>query len=314
MAIKHVVLLVGGVGGAKLAYGFQQILAPEQLTVIVNTGDDFWHYGLRICPDLDTIMYTLAGVVDHKNGWGIQHDTHRVLGMLQQLGENTWFRLGDLDLATHIIRTRQLQEGQTLTQVTQFLTQHYGINHQILPMTDDNVSTIVQTREYGEMEFQPYFVEHRWQPTVQALHYRGAEHAQLSPAVLDALNDADAIVIGPSNPWLSISPILNIPAMKTALLARDVPRIAVTPLIGGQAIKGPTAKIMRELNIPVTPASIIEFYGDILNGFVYDERDHQPSVETVRLFAEDTLMLSDYHKSNLARALLTIIENWNERS
>jgi len=314
VAIKHVVLLVGGVGGAKLAYGFQQILAPEQLTVIVNTGDDFWHYGLRICPDLDTIMYTLAGVVDHKNGWGIQHDTHRVLGMLQQLGENTWFRLGDLDLATHIIRTRQLQEGQTLTQVTQFLTQHYGINHQILPMTDDNVSTIVQTREYGEMEFQPYFVEHRWQPTVQALHYRGAEHAQLSPAVLDALNDADAIVIGPSNPWLSISPILNIPAMKTALLARDVPRIAVTPLIGGQAIKGPTAKIMRELNIPVTPASIIEFYGDILNGFVYDERDHQPSVETVRLFAEDTLMLSDYHKSNLARALLTIIENWNERS
>ncbi|MFZ4827010.1 MAG: 2-phospho-L-lactate transferase [Phototrophicaceae bacterium] len=314
MAIKHVVLLVGGVGGAKLAYGFQQILAPEQLTVIVNTGDDFWHYGLRICPDLDTIMYTLAGVVDHKNGWGIQHDTHRVLGMLQQLGENTWFRLGDLDLATHIIRTRQLQEGQTLTQVTQFLTQHYRINHQILPMTDDNVSTIVQTREYGEMEFQPYFVEHRWQPTVQALHYRGAEHAQLSPAVLDALNDADAIVIGPSNPWLSISPILNIPAMKIALLARDVPRIAVTPLIGGQAIKGPTAKIMRELNIPVTPASIIEFYGDILNGFVYDERDHQPSVETVRLFAEDTLMLSDYHKSNLARALLTIIENWNERS
>ncbi len=314
MAIKHLVLLVGGVGGAKLAYGFQQILVPEQLTVVVNTGDDFWHYGLRICPDLDTIMYTLAGVVDRKNGWGIQHDTHRVLGMLQQLGENTWFRLGDLDLATHIIRTRQLQEGQTLTQVTQFLTQHYGISHQILPMTDDNVSTIVQTREHGEMEFQPYFVEHRWQPTVEALTYRGAEQARLSPAVLDALNVADAVVIGPSNPWLSISPILNIPAMRAALRARNVPRIAVTPLIGGQAIKGPTAKIMRELAIPVTPASIIQFYGDLLNGFVYDRRDRKPSVEAIRLFAEDTLMLSDYHKSNLARALLSIIENWTEPS
>lgn len=314
MAIKHLVLLVGGVGGAKLAYGFQQILAPEQLTVIVNTGDDFWHYGLRICPDLDTIMYTLAGVVDRKNGWGIQQDTHRVLGMLQQLGDNTWFRLGDLDLATHIIRTRQLQEGQTLTQVTQFLTQQYGIAHRVLPMTDDMVSTIVHTREYGEMEFQPYFVEHRWQPVVESLRYRGVEDAQLSPDVLHALNIADAIVIGPSNPWLSIAPILNIPAMRKALLECDVPRIAVTPLIGGQAIKGPTTKIMRELNIPVNLASIIQFYGDILNGFVYDERDHHPVVESVRLFREDTLMLSDYHKSNLARSLLTILQNWNEPS
>lgn len=314
MAIKHIVLLVGGVGGAKLAYGFQQILAPEQLTVIVNTGDDFWHYGLRICPDLDTIMYTLAGVVDRKNGWGIQHDTHRVLGMLQHLGDNTWFRLGDLDLATHIIRTRQLQEGHTLTQVTEFLTQQYGITHRVLPMTNDTVSTIVHTSEYGEMEFQSYFVEHRWQPIVKFLSYRGSEDAQLSPAVLDALSIADAIVIGPSNPWLSIAPILHIPAMRTALLGRNVPRIAVTPLIGGEAIKGPTAKIMRELNIPVNSTGIIQFYGDILNGFVYDRRDRQPSVESVRLFREDTLMLSDYHKSNLARSLLTIIENWDEPS
>ncbi|HEX2906455.1 MAG TPA: 2-phospho-L-lactate transferase CofD family protein [Phototrophicaceae bacterium] len=210
MALKYVAL-VGGVGGAKLAYGLAQILPPEQLTIIVNTGDDFSLYGLRICPDIDTIMYTLAEMVDKANGWGVSGDTRHMMGSLRRYGDNPWFRLGDQDMATHLLRTQWSGDGQTLTQITARLAAALRVKPTILPMTDDPVATMVNTVEHGEIAFQSYFVRYRWQPTVKSLRLAGVENAKMTPDVCHALEQADVILIGPSNPWLSIDPILSVP-------------------------------------------------------------------------------------------------------
>jgi LPPG:FO 2-phospho-L-lactate transferase len=310
MTHPNVVLLVGGVGGAKLAYGLSQTLAPQNLTIIVNTADDFWHYGLRICPDIDTIMYTLAGRVDKQQGWGIANDTTQMLKALATYGEDTWFRLGDTDLATHILRTDRLRHGATLTQVTAELKQSLGIQHTILPMTDDEVATIIDTEEHGEMAFQTYFVRHRWQPTVRQLTYRGAAQAALSPAAAKAIATADAIVLGPSNPWLSIAPILAIPALQAALVAREVPRVAVTPIVSGQAIKGPTAKIMQELGIAPSAQEVALYYKNVINGFLYDQSDQPLTIDSLRLTSCQTVMRTDRDKIALAEALMTWITSW----
>jgi len=313
MAIGKVVLLVGGVGGAKLAYGLSQVLPPESLTVVVNTGDDFWHYGLRVCPDLDTITYTLAGRVDKRQGWGVANDTTQMLNALKLLGEDGWFRLGDMDLATHLLRTDMLRRGQTLTEVTLHLARAQGVAHRILPMTDDDVETIVDTVEHGEMSFQSYFVQHRWQPTLRALTYRGAADATTPEAVLSAIAEAEAIVIGPSNPWLSIGPILALGDLRAALVARDVPRVAVSPIVGGQALKGPTAKIMRELGITPSAVEVALYYGDVINGFVYDHTDAALSLGGLRLTSQQTVMRTDRDKIALAESLITWIEGWRQR-
>jgi len=310
LPIHNVVLLVGGVGGAKLAYGLNQILAPEQLTVIVNTGDDFWHYGLRICPDLDTITYTLAGLVDTSHGWGIAEDTTVTLDALSQFGQQPWFRLGDRDLATHMYRTEALRDGKTLTQITQNITSELGIQCTVLPMTDQPVATMIDTVEYGEIPFQEYFVKHRWQPALKQIRLEGVENAKLNPVTQRAIEQSDAVIIGPSNPWLSIRPILATPGISECLVACDIPKVAVTPIINGNAVKGPTAKIMRELGYEVSPNRVIDEYRDIINGFIIDSRD-QLQVSGVRSVAMDTLMNSDTHKINLAKNILTWLEDWN---
>ena len=307
---KHIVVLVGGVGGAKLAHGLAQILPPECLTVIVNTGDDFWHYGLRVCPDLDTVMYTLSGVVNKTNGWGVADDTFATLSALKRYGEDPWFGVGDQDFATHLLRTQAITNGESLTTVTQKLTTALGINQTILPMTNAPVATKVITIEQGELDFQVYFVRHRWQPTVTAIRYDGIEEAAVSEAVANAIADADAILIGPSNPWLSIAPILSVPGMRVAIIQRDVPRVALSPIVGGEAIKGPAAKLMAEMNYPVSATAVADYYRGVINGFVYDERDSELKIDGLRTVTFDTIMKSDEDRAVLARKILDWIEGW----
>ncbi|MFN8374597.1 MAG: 2-phospho-L-lactate transferase [Anaerolineae bacterium] len=308
MALNHVVALVGGVGGAKLAYGLAQLLSPQQLTIIVNTADDFNLYGLRICPDSDTIMYTLSGLVDKTNGWGLAGDTRIMLGALRRYGEDTWFGLGDQDLATHLLRTEWLAQGKSQTEVTARLCSALGIQHLVLPMSDAPVATIVDTVEFGELEFQQYFVRHRWQPTVKALRFEGVDNAQMTDAVREALAAADAILIAPSNPWLSVAPILAVPGMREAIIKRDVPRVAVSPIIAGEAVKGPAAKLMQELGYQPSAQAVAEYYGEVINCYVYDERDGTLSLPGLRTLAVNTWMQSEADRVTLARQILTWIE------
>jgi len=304
-----ITLLVGGVGGAKLAYGLAQIMPPENLTIIVNTGDDFWHYGLCICPDLDTITYTLSGLVNKQFGWGITDDSKVTLEALKKFGESPWFTLGDKDLATHLFRTQRLREGQTLTQITRHITTHLGIDCTILPMSDDPIATMVDTVEHGVLGFQEYFVKHRWQPTLKAINLEGANDAQMSAEVETAINNADAIIIGPSNPWLSIQPILSVPGLNDAIIRRNVPRIAVTPIINGEAVKGPTAKIMRELGYDVSATAVMEFYRQTINSFVFDKRDNIATIDGIFTIMSDTYMDTDEKRVQLAQNILDWIED-----
>ena len=305
-----VVVLVGGVGGAKLADGLAQILPPEQLTIIVNTGDDFWLYGLRICPDLDTILYTLAGLVDPVNGWGIASDTTSLLQALERLGEDTWFRLGDQDIATHLLRTQWWREGVRLTEIEKRLATRLGVQQAILPMTDAPVATIVDTVEHGELDFQTYFVRYRWQPTVKALRLAGIEAAAMTAEVEQAMASADAVIIGPSNPWLSIAPILAVPRLREALTARDVPRVAVSPIVGGTAIKGPAAKLMAELGYEVSARAVAEYYERIINGFVFDERDAGLEIPVSHTRTLNTIMTTNADRIFLAKSVMEWISGW----
>ncbi len=305
-----VVTLVGGVGGAKLAYGLSRILPPDDLTIIVNTADDFWHYGLRICPDLDTIMYTLAGLVDPVNGWGVAADTTQMLEAMRRYGEDTWFRLGDRDLATHVIRSERLRNGERLTAVTAHLTAKLGILPAILPMTDEPVATKVMTREHGEVDFQTYFVRHLWQPVVTALRLDGIEQARLTPECRLAMEEADVILIGPSNPWLSIDPILSLPGVRTLLAGMPIPRVAISPIVGGKAIKGPAAKLMAELGLKVKASVIAHHYGEIINGFALDQVDRGDNVPQQHVLNCETVMNSDQDKVQLAETVLRWIKGW----
>lgn len=306
----NVVVIVGGVGGAKLVYGLARVLPPESLTVVINTGDDFWHYGLRICPDVDTVTYTLADAVNRANGWGVADDSFTAMDTLRELGESPWFNLGDKDIATHLLRTQLWYEGYTLTQITRHLAHSRGVDVTLLPMSDMIVATQVDTEELGLLGFQSYFVQHRWQPTVRSLSYDGAENAVMSPPVESALAAADIILIGPSNPWLSIAPVLAVPGMREAIMARDVPRVAVTPIVEGRAIKGPAAKIMSELGYTVSARSVAGYYGDIINGFVYDQRDQVFQMDGLRSVALDTLMLDDARRIGLAQEIINWIKEW----
>lgn len=310
MALNKVVILVGGVGGAKVAHGLAQILPPGSLTVIVNTGDDMWQYGLRICPDMDTVTYTLADIVDKTNGWGLAGDTRHMLEGLRRYGEDVWFGLGDQDLATHLLRTQMLHQGKRLTEITQSLTKRLGISHTILPMTDAPVRTMIDTIEHGELEFQVYFVNKRWQPTVRGIRFDGIADASVSPEASAAIEGADAIIIGPSNPWLSIDPILAVPGMRDLILSRDVPRVSLSPIVGGQAIKGPAAKLMAELNHEPSATAVAEYYGNLINGFVYDEVDAGLNLNIKQTTTFDTIMTNDEDRAVLARKMLQWIEVW----
>jgi LPPG:FO 2-phospho-L-lactate transferase len=299
-----VCVLVGGVGGAKLAHGLAALLPPENLAVVVNTGDDFTHYGLAISPDLDTVMYTLAGVVDTANGWGVGGDTAHMLDMLRAYGETPWFRLGDRDLATHLLRTQALAAGEPLSRVTARLARALGVGPALIPMTDDPVHTVVETREWGALAFQEYFVRHRWQPTVTAIHYEGIERARLSEPAAQAIAGADVLVIAPSNPWLSIGPIVALPGFRTVWAASSAPKIAVTPIVAGAAIKGPAAKLMGELGIEVSAPAVGAIYREWVTGFVYDEQDSAFTLDGVETRALSTVMKTDADRAALAGAVL----------
>ena len=268
-----IIALAGGVGGAKLADGMAQILGGD-LTVIVNTADDFEHLGLSISPDLDTMVYTLAGIANPETGWGIAGESWRFLEQLARLGGPTWFRLGDRDLATHILRTERLKRGETLTAVTASLCERLGIAARILPMSDAPVRTIVETAE-GPLPFQEYFVARHCAVAVKSFSFAGIEQARPSAAVVDALGTAplQAIVVCPSNPFVSIDPILALPGMGELLRARGVPVVAVSPIIAGAAVKGPAAKMLRELGLAVSATGVAAHYRGLLQGMVIDTAD-----------------------------------------
>lgn len=272
--VPRYIVLSGGVGGAKFALGLSRVLRPEQLTIIANTSDDFSHLGLAISPDLDTLMYTLAGIVNEDTGWGCRDETWSCMAGLSALGAETWFRLGDRDLATHLERTRLLASGQTLTEVTHHLCAQLGVAVNLLPMSDAPVRTMLET-DAGLLEFQDYFVRRRAEPRVTAIHYEGASQAPPAPALARLLTEPElaAIFIAPSNPWLSIDPILAIPSLAAALRSSTAPVIAISPIVGGKALKGPTARIMTELGLPVTAGAVASHYRDLLDGFILDDTD-----------------------------------------
>ena len=299
-----IVALAGGVGGAKLAHGLAQILSPEELTIIVNTGDDFEHYGLNICPDLDTVCYTLAGLANPETGWGRVDETWNVIQNASKLGGPSWFNLGDQDLGTHLERTRRLREGHKLSQITRDFCKAWGIGHTILPMSDQPVRTIVETDE-GELAFQEYFVHRRCEPRVKGFRFDGADKAEPASGACEALQAADAIIFCPSNPWVSIDPILKV-----------IPKImkpvtAVSPIIGGQTVKGPAAKMYSELGIEPSAFAVANHYRGLVSRFVLDTIDSQLG-ESVRglnmqTLVTNTLMKSHDDRKQLASDVLSFI-------
>ena len=301
-----VLALSGGIGGAKLALGLYRILPPGTLTVVANTGDDFEHLGLSISPDIDTLLYTLAGLDNPELGWGRRDETWTFMKALGDLGGETWFNLGDGDLATHIERTRRLAAGESLSEITDDFRHRLGISAQLLPMSEDRVRTRLLTAD-GWLDFQDYFVRLRCAPVVQKIAFAGADQARPQPAFLAALADRNlrAVVICPSNPFISIDPIFSLTGVRQALLACGAPVVAVSPIIGGQAIKGPTAKMMVELGLPVDAAAVARHYGDILDVYVADETDAS-EVRGLGLpvTLARTLMLSLEDREALARVVL----------
>jgi LPPG:FO 2-phospho-L-lactate transferase len=310
----HYVVLSGGVGGAKLVLGLSRILPSDQLTIIANTGDDFEHLGLPISPDLDTLMYTLGGVVNEDTGWGCKDETWSFMAGLERLGGQTWFRLGDRDLATHIERARRLATGASLTEVTAALCECLDVEHRILPMSDQPVRTRVHT-DSGALDFQHYFVRERAAPSVHEFEYTGADSAPPNAAALAALSDPGlaGIIIAPSNPYLSIDPMLAMPALRTALAAATAPVVAISPIVGGDAIKGPTAKIMRELHQPVSAVGIARHYAGLLDGLIIDTMDRDMVTELERLGVRvaicETIMKSLQDKISLARVTLDCVSS-----
>ena len=302
----NVVCLVGGVGGAKLAFGLAQIVPAENLTLIGNTGDDFVHLGLTVCPDLDTVMYTLADLASRERGWGLEGETWRGIERVKELGGPAWFNLGDLDLATHMTRTHMLSEGATLTEVTAHLFKHVGLETRMLPMCDTLVPTMIETPD-GMLGFQQWFVREQWQPVVKRVVL--PDEARATPQVVTALREADIVIIAPSNPFVSVDPILNSYPVRPILQDTKNVVIALSPFVGDDAVKGPSAKMMRDWDMPVTAQRVAEFYGDMISGFVYDERDaHAPALDGVETMATDSLMLTDEDRVRVAEVVLQFAE------
>lgn len=305
------IAIAGGVGGAKLAHGLAQILSPENLTIIVNTGDDFEYLGLSISPDLDTVCYTLAGLANPTTGWGRVDESWQVFDNIAHLGGPDWFRLGDRDLGTHLERTRRLAKDDSLSQITRDFCKAWSVEHLILPMTDDPVRTIVNTLELGEVSFQEYFVHQRCEPTVSGFRFDGIENALPAPGVIEAIENADAVVICPSNPWVSIDPILAIAGIKSA--CEPKPIIAVSPIIGGKALKGPAAKMYRELGIEPSALAVAKHYQPILSGFIFDQVDAEMESKIkslgMKTLVTDTIMTDPKGRHRLAKDVLDFVNN-----
>ena len=298
-----IVALAGGVGGAKLTHGLAQILPPEDLTVIVNTGDDFEYLGLSISPDLDSVCYTLAGLANPETGWGRVDETWQTIVNVKKLGGPDWFNLGDQDLATHLERTRRLKEGQLLSRITRDFCAAWGVKQAVLPMSDQPVHTIVETDE-GDLAFQEYFVHRHCEPRVKGFRFEGIEIAEPANGVRDALQSADAIVICPSNPWVSIDPILRV------IQKKNKPVVAVSPIIGGQTVKGPAAKMFAELGIEPSALAVANHYRGILQGFVLDDEDSDLKEKIpVQTLVTNTLMRSITDRARLAQDMLHFTGN-----
>ncbi len=303
--------ITGGVGGAKLALGLAHVLPPDEVLFVVNTGDDFEHLGLTICPDIDTLTYTLADLSNKELGWGRGDESWHFLETLQALGGEAWFKLGDRDLALHLHRTQRLKQGATLSEVTAELATRLGIRHRFVPMTDSPVRTIVDTND-GPLAFQHYFVRDRCAPAVTGFRFAGIEQARPAPAILDWLGACDGVIICPSNPFVSVDPVLSVPGMREAL--SKVPVVAVSPIVGGTAIKGPTAKMMAELKVPATAAQVASHYAGLLDGFILDEADRalhgtlgMPTVVT------QSVMLTLEDRIDLARVALRFLDDLKSR-
>ncbi|HEX7540542.1 MAG TPA: 2-phospho-L-lactate transferase [Anaerolineales bacterium] len=302
-----IVALSGGVGGAKLVDGLAQLLPPENLTIVVNTGDDFEHLGLYISPDLDTVCYTLAGLANPETGWGRREETFHVLENIQKLGGPDWFRLGDRDLATHLERTRRLREGQPLSQITCDFCRAWRVRQPVLPMSDQNIRTMVDTTEDGELAFQEYFVHRKCEPMVKGFRFAGIETARPVPGVLKAIDQADAVVICPSNPWVSIDPILAITDLRSALATKLV--VAVSPIIGGQTIKGPAAKMYTELGFQPSALAVARHYGKLLSGFIMDRVDANLAINiSIPTGITNILMKNQDDRRLLAQDVLNLIQ------
>ncbi len=307
------IVLSGGIGGAKFALGMSHVVPGENLTVIANTGDDFEHFGLCISPDLDTLMYTIGGLADEETGWGQRDETWNFMKALEALGEETWFNLGDRDLATHVVRTQRLAAGEGLEEITRDLCTKLGIAASILPMTEESVQTKVTTDE-GRLDFQDYFVRRKCEPRVEEVEFAGAGSATAASGVVSALQDENlrAIFIAPSNPFLSVDPILAIKGIRDGLGRATAPVVAISPIVGGEAIKGPTAKMMREMGLEVSAAAVAAHYGDLIDGYILDDRDQDllAAVAAIGVAATSTatIMSSLDDKISLARFALEFAE------
>ena len=302
--MKRVVVLTGGVGGAKLVLGLSRIMAGDGLTAIVNTGDDFRHLGLHISPDIDTLLYTLSGTANGAQGWGREGESWSFMAALRELGGEDWFQLGDGDLALHVARTHALAQGRRLSQITARFADQWGIATRILPMSDQAVATILDT-DQGRLEFQRYFVEQRCAPAVRRIMFEGATHAVPAPGVVEAIQSADAVLIAPSNPFLSVDPLLAVPGIGSAIEQIKAPVIAVSPLVGGTAVKGPTAKLMQELGMAVDNDSIAWHYAGLIDAILIDNGDRcdAPDVVVGRCA---TLMTTLDDKIRVAQAALDL--------
>lgn len=317
MSISSKVLaLSGGVGGAKLALGLVRCLDRDELTIVCNTADDFVHLGLNICPDLDTILYTLADWSNKEQGWGQADETWSFLDALGRLGGETWFSLGDRDLATHVVRTGLLRDGSTLSEVVDQLCRRMNIGHQVVPMSDQNISTRVQTRSGESLMFQHYFVRDRCEPAVAGFEFEGIHLSKPSPGFDAALNRCDAVIVCPSNPFVSVDPILAVPGVTEKLATRKTPVIVVSNIVGGQALKGPAAKMMQELGMPMTALGVAQHYADkysgLISGFVLDHADAElaESVQALGMptIVTNTVMVTLQNKIELGREVLAFAE------
>jgi LPPG:FO 2-phospho-L-lactate transferase len=313
-----IVALAGGVGGARLVLGLAALLPSNRLTVIVNTADDFEHLGLAISPDLDTVMYTLAGVANPETGWGRADETWSFMETLGELGGETWFRLGDRDLAVHVLRTAARARGKRLSDITRSLCERFGIGHAIVPMTDEPVRTFVETDE-GELSFQDYFVRRHCEPRVRAFRFAGSENARAPEALrsLFGTGPVEAAIVCPSNPYISIAPVLAVKEVRAWLEARAFPIVGVSPIVGGQAVKGPAAKIMRELGFEPGAAAVAQHYGDLVDGWVIDDRDAACAREIESLGRTvtmcDTLMTDRARSVALARVVFDFASRLGRR-
>jgi len=309
-----IVALAGGVGGARLAVGLATVLPPSELTVVVNTGDDFEHMGFTVCPDLDTVMYTLAGVNNPQTGWGRDGETWQFISEIDRLGGESWFRLGDRDLAVHVLRREALHRGVSLSAVTRDLAVRFGIWHAILPMSDTPVRTHVKTKS-GELTFQDYFVRRRCTPRVMGFRFKGSRAARVPDALqrLMRSRQVEAVILCPSNPFVSIAPILSVKAIRLWLKARRFPVVAVSPIVGGVALKGPAAKMMRELGMKPSTLALANHYGDTVDQWVIDRQDAGFSGDIERLgkrvLAADTVMTSRAKSAALARKIVRFAQN-----